>query len=160
MLTAKVTMLISMEIKWTCMHYKPIWQRLKHNFVWVIKCMRVLPTANLYVKLCKMLSLLLFIYQWETVFSINLTIANFYSKQLLHYFLTFPKIKEFSCCNLLFKNLYNYGLENNSSVTSLRSSFTIQILVSKIKKGLQWNQQPKYQKIIWKVLKKNQKLYL
>lgn len=135
MLTAKVTMLISMEIKWTCMYYKPTWPKLKHNFVSAIKCMKVLPTVNLYVKLCKMLSLLLFTYQWETAFSINLTIANFCSKQPLHYFLTFPKIKEFSCYNLQFKNQNNYGLENNSSVTSLRSLFTIQILVSKIKKG-------------------------
>jgi len=30
MLTVKVTMLILTEIKWTCTHYRPTWQRLKH----------------------------------------------------------------------------------------------------------------------------------
>jgi hypothetical protein len=127
MLTAKVTMLILMEIKWTCMHYKPTWQKLKLNFVSVIKCMRVLLTASLYVKLCKMLLSLLFICRWEICFSINVTIANCCSKQPLLYFLTFPKIKEFFCYNLRFKSQNNCGLENNLLVTSSKSLFTIQI---------------------------------
>lgn len=80
--TVRVTMLISMETKWTCMLFRHIWLRQKHNFALVINFMRILPMVSHLDKLCRMLRLQVYTYQWEIHSLKSQIIVNCFIKQL------------------------------------------------------------------------------
>ena len=100
MLTARATMLISMETKWTCTPFRLFKPRLRLSFVSVTKCMKTLQMASLYVKLCKTQLFQQFTSQWRIVSSKNQITLNFCTKLLFLSLLTNPKICDSSFWNL------------------------------------------------------------
>lgn len=115
MLTARVIMLISMGIRWTCMLFRHIWLRPRLSSVLVTKCMKIQQTASHFDKSSKMQSFQPSIYLWETSFSKNQIIANC---SINPSFLCLPKSQktwEYSFWTQQFKSLSSYGQASNWS---------------------------------------------
>ena len=111
--TAKAIMQISMGMRWTCMQSKLIWQKQRHNFVWVTSSTRVPRMGSPLGRLCRMASSVLSIWACGTASSRRETIVNCCTRPLSPFLGTGLKTQEYSSWSRPWKSRRNYGQANS-----------------------------------------------